>query len=336
VQVHPLDATDPAAMAAWHATFHAAHVAGLQHASPWMLEEMRAEFLGPAVGARSEPFCGYVDGVLVTTGLLEVPLMDNLHSAMLDVATHPDHRRRGHGSAMLAHLTARAVALGRGTLLADACWPYDAPADGSGTPGAEFLVRHGFLLSLGDLKRELALPVADDVLDRLAAEAAPHHGDYTLRDFHGPVPEDLVDRFGELIGSLAVEAPAGDLDLEEEVFDASRIRADEKVLEASGRVKYTTVALAPDGGLAAYSELVVPTHDPGRVYQWGTLVRPAHRGHRLGLATKVHNLRRLQEHEPGREVVFTYNAEVNAHMIAVNEAMGFRPVERLGEFQKRL
>ena len=32
----------------------------------------------------------------------------------------------------------------------------------------------------------------------------------------------------------------------------------------------------------------------------------------------------------------TWNAEVNAHMVAVNEQLGFEPVERLGEFQKRL
>ena len=88
--------------------------------------------------------------------------------------------------------------------------------------------------------------------------------------------------------------------------------------------------------MVAYSELVVPTYDPERVYQWGTLVRREHRGHRLGLATKVHNLRRFQEQRAGRSAVFTYNAEVNRHMIAVNEALGFRPVGRLGEFQKQL
>ena len=74
----------------------------------------------------------------------------------------------------------------------------------------------------------------------------------------------------------------------------------------------------------------MPSYDPEHVYQWGTLVRPAHRGHRLGLATKVHNLRRFQAGESGRSLLFTYNAEVNTHMIGVNEAMGFRPVQRLG------
>ena len=30
----------------------------------------------------------------------------------------------------------------------------------------------------------------------------------------------------------------------------------------------------------------------------------------------------------------TWNAEVNEHMIGINERLGFRPVERMGEFQK--
>jgi GNAT superfamily N-acetyltransferase len=262
--------------------------------------------------------------------------MDNRHIGYVDVAVHSDHRRQGHGSAMLAHLTDVAVDQGRNTLNADAVWAYDAPADGAGTANADFLTAHGFVFGLGDVKRALDLPVDDALLDRLAAEAGPHHADYVQRDFAGPVPEDMIDGFGDLVGSLISEAPMGDLDFEPEVFDATRIRADEKLLDASGRTRYTTVAIAGDGEVVAYSELVVPTYDPGRVYQWGTLVRPAHRGHRLGLATKVHNLRRMLGQESGRSVVFTYNAEVNDHMIAVNEQMGFRPVARLGEFQKKL
>ena len=272
----------------------------------------------------------------MSTGFVELPMMDNRHLARVEVATHPDHRGRGYASALLEHLTAVAVSHGRSTLNADAAWSVHGRPDGVGTPHADFLTRHGFSFSLGDVKRALDLPVDDALLERLAAEAANRHRDYRLRDFVGPVPEDLLDEFGALVGSLITEAPMGDLDVEPEVFDAARIRADEEVFAASGRTKYTTVAVAPDGALVAYSELVVPSYDPGHVYQWGTLVRPAHRGHRLGLATKVHNLRRFQAGESGRSLLFTYNAEVNTHMIAVNEAMGFRPVQRLGEFQKRL
>ena len=336
VQIRPLDPTDDARMDAWHATYAVAHAYGLEHAAPWTREEMRAQLLHPRAGERVEAFAGYDGDALVCTGMITFPLMDNLHIAHVDLATHPVHRRRGHGTAMLEHLAALAVADGRTTLNADAEWPYSAPADGSGTPNTDFLTARGFAFSLGDVKRALDVPLDDDLLARLAADVAPYHQGYELRRFAGPVPEDIVTSFGSLVGSLMSEAPMGDLDLEPEVFDATRIRDDEKVFAASGRTKYTTVAIAPGGDVVAYSELVVPSFDPGHVFQWGTLVRAEHRGHRLGLATKVHNLQFLQQHLDHPRVLFTYNAEVNDHMIAVNELLGFRPVERLGEFQKKL
>ena len=206
-----------------------------------------------------------------------------------------------------------------------------------GTPNADFLTRHGFAFALGDVKRALDLPVDDALLERLAAEAAPHHARYRLRTSPARCPRTSSTRSATLVGSLITEAPMGDLDFEPEVFDATRIRADEKVFEASGRTKYTTVAIAPDGELVAYSELVVPSYDPEHVYQWGTLVAagaprpPARAGHQG--AQPAPGARRRS---PAGPLLFTYNAEVNDHMIAVNEQMGFRPVARLGEFQKKL
>ena len=337
MQIRRLDPSDPEAMRAWHTAHTEAHVHGLQHPSPRMLEEVRAELLSSRVGSRTEPFTGDVDGRVVTTGVLELPLLDNLSQARVDVATPPAERRRGHATAMLDHLTRLARSHGRDVLLAEASWPYDAPTDGAGTPNADFLTARGFRLSLGDVKRVLWLPVEDTLLDRLAADAAPYHAGYVLRSWLGPVPEDVIDRFGALVGRLITEAPAGeDQDFEPEVFDATRIHDDEKVMAEAGRTKYTTIATAPDGTVVAYSEIGVPAFDPGTVFQWGTLVLPGHRGHRLGMATKVANLRRLQEGEPDRDRVYTWNAEVNRHMIAVNEALGFTPVQRLGEFVRRL
>lgn len=336
MDIRPLDAADPTQMAAFHATYHAAHVHGREYSTPWMLEEMRADFLAQRTGDRDCGFCGYVDGEVVCVGAMELSLKDNLHLANIEVHTRPDRRRRGFGSAMLEHLAALARTEGRRTLATEVAAPYDGPADGRGHPDVDFLTRRGFTFALGDVMRVLDLPADTDRQRRLAGEAAPHHRDYTLRRFCGPVPDDILEPFGRLVGALITEAPTGEMELEPEVFDEERIRSDEAAFAASGRTKYTTVAVAPDGDVVAYSELVVPAHDPGRVYQWGTLVLPAHRGHRLGLATKVANLLWLQEEYPAGRLLVTFNAEVNAPMVAVNEAMGFRPVERLVELQRQL
>jgi GNAT superfamily N-acetyltransferase len=333
--IRPLDASDAGALAAWHATYLAADVHGREHPTPWLLEEMRARLLGPRTGEEMLAFVRHGDGgEVVACGQLVLTLKDNLDVARGMVWTHPDHRRRGHGSAMLEHVAELARERGRSTLTTEVAVPFESPDDGAGHPDADFALRRGFTLDISNVVRVLDLPVDEERVQRLADEAAPHHRDYTLRQFVGPIPDDIVVEFGQLVGSLMTEAPGGAVAKEEEVLDVERIRSDEAVFEASGRRKYTTVAVAADGSLAAYSELVVPLHDPGHVFQWGTLVVPAHRGHRLGMATKAHNLLWLAREEPARTVLVTMNAEVNAHMIGVNEALGFRPVERLVELHR--
>jgi GNAT superfamily N-acetyltransferase/RimJ/RimL family protein N-acetyltransferase len=335
LDIRRLDPRDDAALAAWHATYLASNRHGREVSAPWMKEEIRAQLTVPSPGQRMLAFGGYVDGQVVSTATIELPLQDNLNLALIELDTHPERRHRGYGSAMLAHLEAVAREHDRNTLVTETATPYDGPPDGAGHPNVEFLVHRGFTFAIGDVMRVLDLPADETLLQRLADEAAAHHAGYQIRQFLDRVPDELVDSFGRLIGQLNTEAPQGELTIEQEVFDEARIRADEEVFRASGRSKYTTVAVR-DGEVAAYSELVVPAHDPGRVDQWGTLAGRAHRGHRLGLATKARNLLWLQQEQPDARLLMTYNAEVNAPMIAVNEALGFRPVERLGEFQKKL
>lgn len=336
MDIRPLDPHDDAALRAWHATYLASTTHERPYATPWMLEEVRADLTSDRPGEKAYAFAGIVAGRVATAGMVELPLKDNLSKAFVQVDTLPELRRHGYGGAMLEHLTEFASGHERTVLLAEAAYPVDAPADGGDHPHALFLRKHGFTFGLGDVQRVLDLPADPAVLRGLADEAEPFHAGYGIRQFRGAVPDDIVEGFGELIGQLVVEAPMGEIELEAEVLDVERIRADEAMFEQSGRTKYTTVAVAPDGTIAGYTELVVPAHDPGRVYQWGTLVRRDHRGHRLGQALKARNLLWLQQERPGLRLLSTYNAEVNSHMIGVNDAMGFRPVERLGEFQKHL
>ncbi|CAA9337564.1 MAG: hypothetical protein AVDCRST_MAG72-613 [uncultured Nocardioidaceae bacterium] len=331
-----LDPFDESAMAAWHATYNAAASYQRSYAAPRALEEMRTQLQMENPGERLLGFTGVSGDRVVVTGTLSLSLKDNLEQAWLEVHTLPELRRNGHGSAMLSHLTAEAQAHGRCLLVTEVAYPYDARVDGSGHPDVEFLRNRGFELGIADVQRVLDLPADEALLEHLIAAAEPMHRDYEFRQFRGRVPEDIVETYGELVGSLLTESPMGDMEFEVQVMDRERIRAEEKISEASGRTKYTTVALADDGTAAAYTELVVARHTPEWAFQWGTLVRPDHRGHRLGVALKARNLLWLQRECSRPRLVRTYNAEVNTHMVAVNERMGFRPVERLGEFQRRV
>ncbi len=242
---------------------------------------------------------------------------------------------------MLAHVEDQARARGRERLTAEVMWPYEAGADGTGSDELAWARRQGFELGLVDVQRRLPLPVPDELLDALAAEAAAHHEGYELRSFTGPIPESLAEGWVALDATLMTEAPMGDIEREAQTADVARLRAEEALIAKQGRVKVNTVALAPpdDSGereLVAYTDIALTVHESERAYQWGTLVRTDHRGHRLGLAVKLANVRLLQEAHPQITTVVTYNADVNAPMVAVNERLGFRPVQWLGELQKKL
>jgi RimJ/RimL family protein N-acetyltransferase len=337
IQIRPIDPRDTAAFDAWHAVYLAAESFGREGlASPWQLEEYRVDRTTDDPHRECLMYSGVVDGEVVVVGDVEMRLDSRPDQALLQVFTHPDHRRRGYGSRMLVTLEVAAHGKGRRLFDAEAAYPYDGPADGSGSAGVEFARRHEYAFGLGDVMRVLDLPVTDELIDRLLAEAAPHHASYSLRSWVGPLPDELVEDWTALNASLDTEAPVGDLEKTPEPPSVEFTRSREALIAAQGRTMFNTVAIAADGTLAGYTDIVTTVHEPGRAYQWGTLVAREHRGHKLGLAMKAANLRLLQTEGPPLESLTTYNAEVNSHMIAVNEALGFRPVERLGEFQKKM
>ncbi len=341
LEITPVDPSDEAAVAAWLEVIAVADRYEVGDAATvWALPELLVSLQNPGKARRALLFAGRLDGEVVAAGNLGLPLLDNTSSAEVYVAVRPDVRRRGLGSQVLAQVEAAARENGRSRFDAEAAWPYDAAADGAGTAGVEFARRHGYAFGLGDVQRAVALPIDSALLDDLAAETAPHHPAYELRSWVGSVPDDLVQSWLELSSTLMTEAPMGDREYEDEAVDVEAFRFGEDILARQGRTRFHTVALDGTGRVVAYTDLVVPSHDPSWVYQWGTLVRRDHRGHRLGTAVKVANLQSLQSGHPaadlaGRRLV-TWNAEVNDHMIGINERLGFRPISRLGELQKKL
>ena len=106
------------------------------------------------------------------------------------------------------------------------------------------------------------------------------------------------------------------------------MRVHEDLRRRLGRRKVSTLAISDAGEVVAYNDLVIPPGDLPNVWQWGTLVRADHRGHRLGMAVKARGLLELQKRVgPERTRVLTCNAEQNGYMVSINERLGFRAVE---------
>lgn len=280
--------------------------------------------------AQPRALVGVADGEIVGVSLLYLPRLDNTHVAYLEPVVLPARRGQGFGAALMDASMRLAAQHGRTTLIVEANMALE---DQPSTTGSRFLERRGFVLASMEVHRVLRMPVDSAHLDRLAQSAAPHHGDYRLLSWADRIPDELVAGFCELQKSFIGEAPIGDLDLEPENWGEDRVRANEKRALAQGRLERVTVAFDREGQMVGLSEMNANSHSLDRAWQGTTLVRPGHRGHRLGLALKVANLKGFHDEFPHVRVVHTWNSEENGPMVSINNELGFVPVEYCAEFQ---
>ena len=321
---------DDATAKAWHVVDDATRPADVP-ADPLseVLPRLQAR---PESGERTELWFGTVDGESVACGELVFPVLDNAANASVNVRVLEEHRCRGYGSTLLAHLVDRARADNRRRIYGEVVEPLDG---GETPPGVGFARAHGARQVLFEIRRVLDLRALDEPrLVQLTEEARERAAGYSLVQWVDRAPDDVVDDLAVLKGRMSVDVPMEDMTWDAEAYDATRVRAlEELVISRRRRAVVTAVRHDATGQLVGYTDIGVNL-DVTRVgYQWDTIVLSEHRGHRLGLLLKLANLELLRRTITGVEIVNTWNAAVNEHMIAINEAIGFRPADREWQWQ---
>jgi GNAT superfamily N-acetyltransferase len=263
-------------------------------------------------------------GALLGSYLLQLPERDNRANGFVALVVAPSCRRQGVGTALIAHAAGQAAAAGRTVLMSDAR---------IGAPGHAFAESAGARPGIREVRR--VLDVGPDLHARLAglrAEAGQHSAGYTLRRWAGITPDELVEPVCALNAAMA-DAPHGD-SFEPMVWDADRVRAEDKRVVAEGTRMYSVAALQDATGAgAALTQVFIDPDGAGWGFQGLTAVAREHRGHRLGLLIKVAMLEQLAEAEPQLSHIMTVNADVNEHMIAVNEKLGHRVSDYFQTFE---
>lgn len=273
---------------------------------------------------------GAFDGdTMVGAARTDLNLLDNLHSASCSVSVDPDHQRTGIGRALEAACVETARGNGRRLLMAEA---YALP--GQDSAGLLFARAVGYVAGLEDGMKVVDLIETEPTWAELEERAKKRSGDYRVITWVDQVPDELVDDFCTLNEAFIGEAPMGDLEIEPERWDRERVEQREARNLRTGRHDLVGAALAPDGTMVALTEVMVNEWVTTRGFQSGTLVDRHHRGHHLGLAVKLANHRQVRAAYPDLRLLLTGNAGVNAPMNAVNEALGYREVERCVEMQR--
>ena len=282
---------------------------------------------------------------------LHLPVSANQHLAHLRVLVRPGSRHRGVGSELIAAAERVLADEGREVVISYVASSPEPPAGpgalepptGTGrvpadTSSTRFALGHGF--ELEQVCRQSVLTVPDDLSAVVAAREAAlavAGDDYRLHVWHDEIPRMWWPGMADLMGRFMTDAPTADLAYDDVPWDTARV--ERWLATYADRHQHLTVTAAehvPTGILAGFTELMYPVPEVPFAFQNETLVRADHRGRRLGMAVKAQNLVAVRERRPGLRRVHTDNAEENAHMLAINVALGFAPAGVRAALQKKL
>ncbi len=326
VDIEQINPRNEAALRAWWEVGRAANAS--RPGKPWPLWQQTRLALPADNPERGVTLLGAIDGrEMVGAGLLTRSLQENLHAVNAHAFVSPGRSREGIGRALVAEIELVTAGDGRSTVQSEIYLP-----PGGTAPAEPFAAALGYSVANRESMKELTLA---DYLVRRDALAREPKG-YRIVTFDTVCPEEHLESFGRLLGTLLSEVPLGELDLEDSEWTPERLRAAEQRQVDTGRHVHTALAITPDGEVAGASDVRIDDTDHEHGQVGITIVDPAHRGHRLGMALKLATHDLAVATYAGLVSLDTSNAEVNTHMNAVNEALGYRTIETLLELQKRL
>ncbi|MDN3935008.1 MULTISPECIES: GNAT family N-acetyltransferase [unclassified Arthrobacter] len=293
-----------------------------------------------------------VDGRIVGTVDIALPLADNTELAEFTLDILPDFQGHGVGRQLLEAAEHFARDEGRRIILIDTNHPGVTLADQSAgqlIPGAglgyvplnsrevEFARLTGYTLQHIEQFSACTLPLDSQLVADLQAEAEEANaGRYRLHHWTDRCP----DRWLEAVALLENRAGDGGVPEQEEdalVFDGELLRETEDVAIAQGRrTVVTAVEEIASGTLVGLTTISVLGLRPDVVFQDDTVVLAEHRGNKLGLLIKLANMERLSEQFPDARVLYTWNAPENRYLLTVNQKLGFTTAGVTGLWQKEL
>jgi GNAT superfamily N-acetyltransferase len=328
-----LDPADSVAMGQWYDLMVAVTRHDLPDFPTPSRQEHTARFEHPWPSLTEEALLAWDGDRVVGAASYLLPQVENLSMVYLELIVHPQHRRRGIGTRLLEEVYAAARRLHRSLIEIQTvrALPGGVARDEA---GYRYLTNRAHQPGVTSIRSRCQIADHSGGDEATLAEAWTHADGYSLVQWRDAVPEEIIKDVAALQSRLMLDAPTGDLAVEQELYDADRVRGQEATELGRGHRSYSTAARHDaTGQIVARTKLSVEANDDTHARQRVTIVEPAHRGRRLGLIVKSANHAYARAHEPALRVIDAWNAEENTHMRAVNAMLGFQPVDGWSVFQ---
>ena len=239
----------------------------------------------------------------VVAGVAQLSALRDSEVGYLQIHVRPDARGLGVGRLLLD----TAIAHAHGACLASLIGHHATPS------GSRFAGRAGFVDGRRDVRSAIALAEA-----QLASRPVPG---FRLRNWNGPAPGDLLGSYAVVREAINDAPRASDNDWER--FDATRVRDLERAVARRGKQIRVTAALNAGGDVVAFTEVRVGEAPGSLASIEDTAVLSAYRRRGLGRWVKTESLASLRRARPDVSMVATTNAQENAAIRDINNALGF-------------
>jgi mycothiol synthase len=242
---------------------------------------------------------------------------ENRHLMGGDITVLPEHRRKGIATQILPKIVEIAEANQRTLFISG--------TDSTVPAGHAFAEKLGADKGLETHMNQLVLTEVDkEMLETWISEAKTKAADFELGLWLNEYPEDEVEAICKFLGVMN-DAPRGDLQIEDGTIKPEDLREGETSMNARGIERWVLYARHKSGELAGFTETYFDPENPENLGQGNTGVVPKYRGHSLGKWLKAAMIQKVLAERPVVKRIRTGNADSNAPMLAINNALGFKP-----------